>query len=189
MTETPKADVKIDVEGALAMLAALMNAANQATSGSSAGVTGNTNQMGAGANASEVSMQAMADINVPESMNGYVGLALNNATSHLARTQIMAEQVLQDAITAGKQITQNAITQANSVVTDSTSQRNKREIDQGIIADFLHFQGLRGESVGLDRIWNIDEQTAAVESLYATLAAANVAIVNALAALKPASAE
>ena len=169
MADTPKADVKIDVEGALAMLAALMNAANQATAGSSAGTVGNTNQLGAGANASEVSMQAMADINVPESMNGYVGLALNNATSHLARVQLMGEQVLQDAITAGKQITQNAITQANSVTTDSTSQRNKREVDQGIIADFLHFQGLRNESLATDRQWNLDEQIAAAEMLYAAL--------------------
>jgi len=167
--ETPRSDVKVDVEGALAMLAALMNAANQATAGSTAGVVGNSNQLGAGANASETSIQAMSDINVPESMNAYTGLAVNNATSHLARVQLMAEQVLQDAITAGKQITQNAVTQANQVVTDSSSQRNKREVDQGTIADFLHFQGLRGEALATDRIWNIDEQVAAAEALYAAL--------------------
>ena len=169
MTDTPKADVKIDVEGALAMLAALMNAANQATAGSTAGVVGNANQMAAGSNASEVSMQAMSDINVPESMNAYTGLAVNNATNHLARLNVMSEQVLQDAITASKQITQNAVTQANSVVTDSTSQRNKREVDQGTIADFLHFQGLRNEAVATDRVWNLDEQIAAAEMLYAAL--------------------
>ena len=189
MTETPRSDVKIDVEGALAMLAALMNAANQASAGSTAGVVGNANQMGAGANASETSIKAQTDINTEESLSAYTGLAVNNATNHLARLNVMSEQVLQDAITAGKQITQNAITQANSVVTDSTSQRNKREIDQGIIADFLHFQGLRNEALATDRQWNIDEQIAGVESLYATLAAANVAIVNAMAALQPEAAE
>ena len=169
MTETPRADVKIDVEGALAMLAALMNAANQASAGSTAGVVGNANQMAAGANASEVSMQAMSDINVPEAMNGYVGLALNNATSHQGRMMVQAEQITQNAITLAQQISQNAVTQANSVVTDSTSQRNKREVDQGTIADFLHFQGLRNEAVGSDRVWNIDEQIAAAEMLYAAL--------------------
>jgi len=169
MADTPKSDVKVDVEGALAMLAALMNAANQATAGSSAGVAGNTNQMGTGSNASEVSMQAMSDINVPESMNAYVGLALNNATSHQGRMLVQAEQITQNAIALSQQITQNAVTQANSVVTDSTSQRNKREVDQGTIADFLHFQGLRNESVATDRIWNLDEQIAAAEVLYAAL--------------------
>ena len=156
--QTPLSDAKFDAEGAAAFLALLANIANQGTSGSTAGVAGNANQMGTGSNASEVSMQAMADVNVPESMNGYVGLALNNATGHQNRLQAMSEQILQ-----------NAITQANSVVTDSTSQRNKREVDQGIIADFLHFQGLRNEALATDRIWNIDEQIAAAEALYAAL--------------------
>jgi cell division septum initiation protein DivIVA len=169
MEQTPLSDVKFDAEGVAALLALLSNMANQGTGGSTAGVAGNTNQLGAGANASEVSIQSMADINVPESMNGYVGLALNNATSHQNRLQLMGEQILQNAITESKQITQNAITQANSVVTDSTSQRNKREVDQGTIADFLHFQGLRNEALATDRIWNIDEQVAAAEALYAAL--------------------
>jgi hypothetical protein len=167
--QTPLSDVKFDAEGVAALLALLSNMANQGTGGSTAGVAGNANQMAAGANASEVSMQAMSDINVPESMNGYVGLALNSATGHQNRLQLMGEQILQNAITAGKQITQNAVTQANSVVTDSTSQRNKREVDQGTIADFLHFQGLRNEALATDRIWNIDEQIAAAEALYAAL--------------------
>ena len=167
--QTPLSDAKFDAEGAAAFLALLANIANQGTSGSTAGVAGNANQMGAGSNASEVSMQAMADINVPESMNAYTGLAVTNATGHQGRLQLMGEQILQDAITASKQITQNAVTQANNVVTDSTSQRNKREVDQGIIADFLHFQGLRNEALATDRIWNLDEQIAAAEALYAAL--------------------
>jgi len=167
--QTPLSDVKFDAEGVAALLALLSNMANQGTGGSTAGVAGNANQMAAGSNASEVSMQAMADINVPESMNAYVGLALNNATSHQGRMMVQAEQITQNAITLGQQITQNAVTQANSVVTDSTSQRNKREVDQGTIADFLHFQGLRNESVATDRIWNLDEQIAAAEVLYAAL--------------------
>lgn len=167
--QTPLSDVKFDAEGVAALLQLLSNMASQASAGSTAGVLGNTNQLGAGANASEVSIQAMADINVPESMNGYVGLALNNATSHQGRMMVQAEQITQNAITLGQQITQNAVTQANSVVTDSTSQRNKREVDQGTIADFLHFQGLRNEALATDRIWNLDEQIAAAEALYAAL--------------------
>ena len=167
--QTPLSDAKFDAEGAAAFLALLANIANQGTAGSTAGVAGNANQMGAGANASEVSMQAMADINVPEAMNGYVGLALTNATGHQGRVQVLAEQLLSDSINASKQITQNAITQSNSVVIDSTSQRNKREVDQGTIADFLHFQGLRNEALATDRIWNIDEQIAAAEVLYSAL--------------------
>jgi len=167
--QTPLSDAKFDAEGAAAFLALLASIANQGTAGSTAGVAGNANQMAAGSNASEVSMQAMADVNVPESMNGYVGLALNNATGHQNRLQAMSEQILQNAITQANSVATNAITQANSVVTDSTSQRNKREVDQGIIADFLHFQGLRNEALATDRIWNIDEQIAAAEALYAAL--------------------
>lgn len=167
--QTPRSDAKVDAEGALALIAALLNAANQGTSGSLASVLGNASQMGTSANSSQTSQKDNADINVPESISGYVGLAVNNATSHQNRMAIQAEQITQNAIEAGKQITQNAITQANSVVTDSTSQRNKREVDQGIIADFLHFQGLRNEALATDRIWNLDEQIAAAEALYAAL--------------------
>jgi hypothetical protein len=166
---TPDADVKLDAEGVMALVALLTNAANQGTSGSLASVLGNAAQMAASSNSSQTSTKDNADINVPESMSAYVGLAVNNATSHQGRVMVQAEQIMQDAITAGKQITQNAITQANSVVTDSTSQRNKREVDQGTVADFLHFQGIRGEGVAQDRIWNIDEQVAAATVLWAAL--------------------
>ena len=167
--QTPLSDVKIDAEGVAALVALLMNAANQATAGSLASVLGNASQMGSAANSSLTSVKDNADINVPESISSYVGLAVNNATGHQNRMAVQAEQITQNAITAGQQIVQNAITQANSVVTDSTSQRNKREVDQGTIADFLHFQGLRNEALATDRIWNIDEQIAAAETLYAAL--------------------
>ena len=184
--QTPLSDAKVDAEGALALIAALLNAANQGTAGSLAAALGNANEMASGANASQTSMKDNADINVPESISAYVGLAVNSATAHQNRMAIQAEQITQNAITAGQQIVQNAVTQSNSLVTDSNGQRNKREVDQGTIADFLHFQGLRNESLATDRQWNIDEQIAGVEGLYAALAAANVAIVNALANLKPA---
>ena len=103
-------------------------------------------------------MKDNADINVPESISSYVGLAVNNATGHQNRMVVQAEQ-----------ITQNAITQANSIVTDAIGQRHKRTTDQDIVADFLHMQGIRGESLAQDRIWNIDEQIAAAEVLYAAL--------------------
>ena len=167
--QTPLSDVKFDAEGVAALLALLSNIANQGTAGSTAGALGNTNQLGAGSNASEVSMQAMADINVPEEMNGLVGLALNNATGHQARVQVLAEQLLSDSINASKQITQNAITQANNAVTDSVGHKHKRTTDQDTVAHFLDMQGVRNNDIGYDRLINIDEQIAAVEALYAAL--------------------
>jgi len=156
--QTPLSDAKVDAEGALALIAALLNAANQGSAGSLASVLGNASELAAAANSSLTSVKDNADINVPESISSYVGLAVKDATGHHARMQVQAEQ-----------ITQNAITQANSIVTDSIGQRHKRTTDQDIIADFLHFQGLRNESVATDRIWNIDEQIAAAEVLYAAL--------------------
>ena len=156
--ETPRSDAKIDAEGALAMLAALMNAANQSTSGSTAGTSGNTNQLGSGTNASEVSVQAMADINTPESLSSYTGLAVSNATGHLTRVNAMSEQILQ-----------NAITQANSVATNAISDGNKMRVDASVVGDMLHMQAVRHMDLATDRIWNIDEQVAAAEVLYAAL--------------------
>ena len=156
--QTPLSDAKVDAEGALALIAALLNAANQGSSGSLASVLGNASQMASSANSSQTSQKDNADINVPESISAYVGLAVNGATGHHGRMQVQAEQ-----------ITQNAITQANTIVTDAIGQRHKRTTDQDIIADFLHFQGLRNESVATDRIWNLDEQIAAAEVLYAAL--------------------
>ncbi len=155
---TPVSDAKIDAEGALAMLAALMNAANQVTAGSTAGTAGNTNQMGSGTNASEVSVQAMADINTPESLSAYTGLAVSNATGHLSRVNNMSEQILQ-----------NAITQANSVATNAISDGNKLRIDASVVGDMLHMQAVRHMDLATDRIWNLDEQVAAAEALYAAL--------------------
>ena len=156
--QTPLSDVKFDAEGVAALMALLANVANQGTAGSTAGALGNTNQLGAGSNASEVSMQAMADINVPESMNGYIGLALNNATSHQGRMLVQAEQITQNAITLGQQITQNALTQTN-----------KRTVDMDTVAHFLDMQGVRNNDIGYDRLINLDEQIAAAEALYAAL--------------------
>jgi hypothetical protein len=114
--------------------------------------------LAASVNASQTSVKDNADTNVPESISSYVGLAVNNATGHQNRMAVQAEQ-----------ITQNAITQANTIVTDAIGQRHKRTTDQDIVADFLHMQGVRGEAVAQDRIWNIDEQIAAAEVLYAAL--------------------
>jgi hypothetical protein len=167
--QTPLSDAKVDAEGALALIAALLNAANQGTAGSLATVLGNASQLASGANASLTSVKDNADINVPESISSYVGLAVNEATAHQGRMRVQAEQITQNAITAGQQITQNAVTQSNAIVTDSIGQKHKRTTDQDIIADFLHFQGLRNEALATDRIWNIDEQIAAAEVLYAAL--------------------
>ena len=167
--DSPSTNLKMDGEGLAAIIALIMNAANQGTAGSLASVLGNASQLAASVNSSQTSVKDNADINVPESMSGYVGLALNNATGHQARVQLMAEQVLQDAISDGKQIRQNAITQANNAVTDSVGQKHKRTTDQDIVADFLHFQGIRGESKAQDNIWNIDEQIAAASALYGAL--------------------
>jgi hypothetical protein len=167
--QTPLADAKVDVEGVMAFLAGLMNAANQATAGSTAGVVGNANELASGTNTSLTSVKDNADINVPESMSAYVGLAVNNATSHQGRTMVQAEQIMQNAITQGNQITQNAITQANIVVTDATTSKHKRTLDADTVAHFLDMQGIRGEGVAQDRIWNIDEQVAAATILYTAL--------------------
>ena len=156
--QTPLADTKIDSEAVAALIALLINAANQGTGGSLASVLGNASQLASSANTSQTSTKHNADINVPESISSYVGLAVNNATGHQNRMAVQAEQ-----------ITQNAITQANTIVTDAIGQRHKRTTDQDIIADFLHFQGLRNEALATDRIWNIDEQIAAAEALYAAL--------------------
>ena len=155
---TPLADAKIDVEGVLAMLAALINAANQGTSGSTAGTVGNTSQMGTGTNASETSIKAQTDINAEESMAAYVGLAVNNATGHLSRVNTMAEQILQ-----------NAISQANVLSNNTISQIHKRTVDQDKYGSALDNQALRNTDVATDRIWNLDEQIAAAEILYAAL--------------------
>ena len=156
--QTPLSDAKIDAEGALALIAALLNAANQGSSDSLASVLGNASQLAASANSSQTNIKDNADINVPESISSYVGLAVNNATGHQNRMAVQAEQ-----------ITQNAITQANTIVTDAIGQRHKRTTDQDIVADFLHMQGIRGESKAQDNIWNIDEQIAAATTLYAAL--------------------
>ena len=155
---TPLADAKIDVEGVLAMLAALINAANQGTSGSTAGTAGNTNQMGSGTNTSETSVKAQTDINTEESLSAYTGLAVNNATGHLSRINTMAEQILQ-----------NAITQANTLGNNTITQIHKRTVDQDKYGNALDNQALRNTDVATDRIWNLDEQIAAAEVLYAAL--------------------
>lgn len=167
--DSPSTDLKMDGEGLAAIIALLMNAANQGTAGSLATVLGNASQLAASVNSSQTSVKDNADINVPESMSAYVGLAVNNATGHQNRMQVQAEQITQDAITAGKQITQNAITQANKIVTNAADHSHKRTKDADTVADFLHFQGIRGEGLAQDRIWNIDEQVAAAEALYAAL--------------------
>lgn len=147
-----------DTVSGLAFLGKVLSAALQSSAGSAAGVLGNTNQMGTGTNASEVSVQAMADINTPESLSAYTGLAVSNATGHLTRVNNMSEQILQ-----------NAITQANSVATNAISQTNKRTVDMDTISHFLDMQGVRNNDLATDRIWNIDEQVAAAEALYAAL--------------------
>ena len=114
--------------------------------------------MASGANASQTSIKANADINTEESLSAYTGLAVNNATGHLGRINNMSEQILQ-----------NAITQAHSITTDSVSAKHKRTTDADTIAHFLDMQNVRGESLAQDRIWNIDEQIAAAEVLYAAL--------------------
>jgi hypothetical protein len=156
--QTPQSDAKMDAQAVAALIALIMNSANQGSAGSLAAVLGNASQLAASVNSSQTSVKDNADINVPESMSGYVGLALNNATGHHGRMQVQAEQ-----------ITQNAITQANSIVTDAITQKHKRTTDADVVADFLHLQGIRGESLAQDRIWNIDEQVAAAEVLYAAL--------------------
>ena len=167
--QTPRSDVKMDAEGVAAIIALIMNSANQGTAGSLASVLGNASQLAASMNSSQSSIKDNADINVPESISAYVGLAVNEATAHQGRMRVQAEQITQNAITNGQQITQNAITQANAIVTDSTGQKHKRTTDQDVVSDFLHMQGVRGESLAQDRIWNIDEQIAAAEVLYAAL--------------------
>ena len=167
--QTPLSDAKFDAEGAAAFLALLANLANQGTGGSAAGTLGNTNQLGAGANASEVSMQAMADVNVPESINTYVGLAASDAQGGLNRVRNISEQILQNAVSEAAQLRQQAITHANRIHTDSIDYGNKLKVDAAVVTDFLHMQGIRGEAVAQDRIWNIDEQIAAAEVLYAAL--------------------
>jgi hypothetical protein len=167
--QTPRSDAKMDAEAVAALIALIMNSASQGTSGSLAAVLGNASQLAASVNASQTSVKDNADINVPESISAYVGLAVNNATGHQNRMQVQAEQITQDAITAGKQIVQGGITDARQIVQNAISQSNKREVDQGTIADFLHFQGLRNEALATDRIWNIDEQVAAAEVLYSAL--------------------
>ena len=156
--QTPRSDAKMDAEAVAALIALIMNSANQGSAGSLAAVLGNASQLAASVNASQTSVKDNADINVPESISSYVGLAVNNATGHQNRMAVQAEQ-----------ITQNAITQANSIVTDAIGQRHKRTADQDIVADFLHMQGIRGESKAQDNIWNIDEQIAAATVLYAAL--------------------
>jgi uncharacterized alpha-E superfamily protein len=156
--QTPRSDAKMDAEAVAALIALIMNSANQGSAGSLAAVLGSASQLAASVNSSQTSVKDNADINVPESISSYVGLAVNNATGHQNRMAVQAEQ-----------ITQNAITQANTIVTDAIGQRHKRITDQDIVADFLHFQGIRGESLAQDRIWNIDEQIAAAEVLYAAL--------------------
>ena len=156
--QTPRSDAKMDAEAVAALIALIMNSANQGSAGSLAAVLGNASQLAASVNASQTSVKDNADINVPESISSYVGLAVNNATGHQNRMAVQAEQ-----------ITQNAITQANTIVTDAIGQRHKRITDQDVVADFLHMQGIRGESLAQDRIWNIDEQIAAAEVLYAAL--------------------
>jgi hypothetical protein len=166
---TPDTDVKMDAEGVAALVALLMNAATQGTSGSLAAVLGNAAQMAASVNSSQTSTKDNADINVPESISAYVGMAVNNLTSHHSRLNVQAEQITQDAITAGKQITQNAISQANTIVVDATSAKQKRTLDADTVTHFLDMQGIRGEGVAQDRIWNIDEQIAAATILYTAL--------------------
>lgn len=156
--QTPLSDAKIDAEAVAALVALLMNAANQGSAGSLAAVLGNASQLASSVNSSQTNVKDNADINVPESISSYVGLAVNNATGHQNRMAIQAEQ-----------ITQNAITQANTIVTDAIGQSHKRIIDANVVSDFLHMQGVRGESLAQDRIWNIDEQVAAAEVLYAAL--------------------
>lgn len=167
--QTPLSDVKFDAEGVAALLALLSNMANQGTGGSTAGTLGNTNQQGVGSNASEVSMQAMADVNVPESISTYVGLAASDAQGGLNRVRNISEQILQNAVSEAAQLKQNAITQANRIATDSIDYGNKLKVDAAVVTDFLHMQGIRGEAVAQDRTWNIDEQIAAAEALYAAL--------------------
>jgi hypothetical protein len=166
---TPDTDVKLDGEGVVALIAALMNAANQGTAGSLAAVLGNASQLASSVNSSQTNVKDNADINVPESISSYVGMAVNNLTSHHSRLNVQAEQITQDAITAGKQITQNAISQANTIVVDAQSQKQKRTLDADTVAHFLDMQGIRGEGVAQDRIWNIDEQIAAATILYTAL--------------------
>ena len=156
--QTPRSDAKMDAEAVATLIALIMNAANQSSAGSLAAVLGNASQLAASVNSSQTSVKDNADINVPESISSYVGLAVNNATGHQNRMAVQAEQ-----------ITQNAITQANSIVTDAITQKHKRMSDADTVADFLHMQGIRGESLAQDRIWNIDEQIAAAEVLYAAL--------------------
>ena len=156
--QTPRSDAKMDAEAVAALIALIMNSANQGSAGSLAAVLGNASQLAASVNSSQTNIKDNADINVPESISAYVGLAVNNATGHQNRMAVQAEQ-----------ITQNAITQANTIVTDAIGQRHKRTTDQDVVADFLHMQGVRGEAVAQDRIWNIDEQIAAAEVLYAAL--------------------
>ena len=167
--QTPQSDAKLDSEAVAALIALIMNAANQSSAGSLAAVVGNARQLAASVNSSQTSVKDNADINVPESISAYVGLAVNEATAHQGRMRVQAEQITQNAITAGQQITQNAITQGNMIVTDSIGQKHKRTTDQDVVSDFLHMQGVRGESLAQDRIWNIDEQIAAAEVLYAAL--------------------
>jgi hypothetical protein len=156
--QTPRSDAKMDAEAVAALIALIMNSANQGSAGSLAAVLGNASQLAASVNSSQTSVKDNADINVPESISAYVGLAASNATGHQNRMAVQAEQ-----------ITQNAITHANTIVTDAMSQRHKRITDADVVADFLHMQGIRGESLAQDRIWNIDEQIAAAEVLYAAL--------------------
>ena len=167
--QTPLSDVKFDAEGVAALLALLSNMANQGTGGSTAGTLGNTNQLGAGANASEVSMQSMADVNVPESISTYVGLAASDAQGGLNRVRNISEQILQNAVSEAAQLRQQAITHANRIHTDSIDYSNKLKVDAAVVTDFLHFQGIRGEAVAQDRLWNLDEQVAAAEALYSAL--------------------
>jgi hypothetical protein len=148
--KTPDGDSQGDTEGsnAVAALAAqIANALSGIAQGQSTAVTG-----------SEATHKMQTDINTEEALSAFTGLAVAEATGHQSRLNKMAEQVLQ-----------NAITQANMISNNTINHVHKRTIDQDTNANMLNMQALRNTDVATDRIWNIDEQIAAAEVLYAAL--------------------
>ena len=154
----PNALAQMDSDGAAAFIGNILAAAMQASTGVASGVSGTAAQQAAAANATEQSHKNQTDVNSEEAISTYNQLAVKGAQTASDRVGLMGEQILQDAITAGKQITTNAITFSDKVHTDAAT-----------VTDFLHMQGVRHEALAADRIWNLDEQIAAAEALYAAL--------------------
>ena len=91
----PNAFTQLDGDAAVAMLAAVVNAALQTSAGVVAGSTGLTLQQAASLAASDT--QHKTDVNVPELMTSLNGMILQQATTHNANLQVMQTRILEQA--------------------------------------------------------------------------------------------